>query len=182
MALLDVVHYGNPILRKECKPVTDYSVLPEIIENMFDTMYEEEGIGLAANQVGIDLNLMIVDVSHTDEAEDAFIFVNGELIDSSGSSEMEEGCLSMPEVRLPVKRPENIRFKYQLPDGSEYIDEFNGLLGRAIQHEMDHLKGVFIIDRVNPLLAMKYKKKLKEIKGNSINLNKSKNKKRDFVL
>ena len=112
MALLDVVHYGNPILRKECKPVTDYSVLPEIIENMFDTMYEEEGIGLAANQVGIDLNLMIVDVSHTDEAEDAFIFVNGEIIDSSGSSEMEEGCLSMPEVRLPVKRPENIRFKY----------------------------------------------------------------------
>jgi peptide deformylase len=182
MALLDVVHYGNPILRKECNPVTDYSVLPEIVENMFDTMYEEEGIGLAANQVGIDLNLMIIDVSHTDEAEDACIFVNGEIIDSSGLSEMEEGCLSIPEIRLPVKRPEIIKFKYQLPDGSEHIDEFSGLLGRAIQHEMDHLKGVFIIDRVNPLLAMKYKKKLKEIKGNSINLNKSKNKKRDFVL
>ncbi len=182
MALLDVVHYGNPILRKECKPVTDYSILPELVENMFDTMYEEEGIGLAANQVGIDLNLMIIDVSHTDEAEDACIFVNGEIIDSSGLSEMEEGCLSIPEIRLPVKRPEIIKFKYQLPDGSEHIDEFSGLLGRAIQHEMDHLKGVFIIDRVNPLLAMKYKKKLKEIKGNSINLNKSKNKKRDFVL
>ena len=182
MALLDVVHYGNPILRKECKPVTDYSILPELLEDMFDTMYEEEGIGLAANQVGIDLNLMIIDVSHTDEAEDACIFVNGEIIDSSGLSEMEEGCLSIPEIRLPVKRPEIIKFKYQLPDGSEHIDEFSGLLGRAIQHEMDHLKGVFIIDRVNPLLAMKYKKKLKEIKGNSINLNKSKNKKRDFVL
>ena len=182
MALLGVVHYGNPILRKECKPVTDYSILPELVENMFDTMYEEEGLGLAANQVGIDLNLMIIDVSHTDEAEDACIFVNGEIIDSSGLSEMEEGCLSIPEIRLPVKRPEIIKFKYQLPDGSEHIDEFSGLLGRAIQHEMDHLKGVFIIDRVNPLLAMKYKKKLKEIKGNSINLNKSKNKKRDFVL
>ena len=182
MALLGVVHYGNPILRKECKPVTDYSILPELVENMFDTMYEEEGLGLAANQVGIDLNLMIIDVSHTDEAEDACIFVNGEIIDSSGLSEMEEGCLSIPEIRLPVKRPEIIKFKYQLPDGSENIDEFSGLLGRAIQHEMDHLKGVFIIDRVNPLLAMKYKKKLKEIKGNSINLNKSKNKKRDFVL
>ena len=182
MALLDVVHYGNPILRKECNPVTDYKILPEIIENMFDTMYEEEGIGLAANQVGIDLNLMIIDVSHTDEAEDACIFVNGEIIDSSGSSEMEEGCLSIPEVRLPIKRPEKIRFKYQLADGSEHIDEFSGLLGRAIQHEMDHLKGVFIIDRVNPLLVLNYKKKLKEIKGNSINLKKSKNKKRDFVL
>mgnify|MGYP000007562651 FL=1 len=182
MALLDVVHYGNPILRKECKPVTDYKILPEIIENMFDTMYEEEGIGLAANQVGIDLNLMIIDVSHTDETEDACIFVNGEIIDTSGSSEMEEGCLSIPEVRLPIKRPEKIRFKYQLADGTEHIDEFSGLLGRAIQHEMDHLKGVFIIDRVNPLLVLNYKKKLKEIKGNSINFNKSKNKKRDFVL
>ena len=164
MALLDVVHYGDPILRKECKTVTNYKILPDIIEDMFDTMYEEEGIGLAANQVGIDMNLMIIDVSHTDEAEDANIFVNGEIIDSYGSSEMEEGCLSIPEVRLPVKRPEKIKFKYQLPDGSEHVDEFNGLLGRAIQHEMDHLKGVFIIDRVNPLLAMKYKKKLKELK------------------
>jgi len=182
MALLDVVHYGDPILRKECKTVTNYKILPDIIEDMFDTMYEEEGIGLAANQVGIDMNLMIIDVSHTDEAEDANIFVNGEIIDSYGSSEMEEGCLSIPEVRLPVKRPEKIKFKYQLPDGSEHVDEFNGLLGRAIQHEMDHLKGIFIIDRVNPLLAMKYKKKFKEIEGNSINLKKSKHKKRDFVL
>ena len=65
MAVLDVVQYGAQILRKECKPVTDYSVLPKIIEDMFDTMYEEEGIGLAANQVGIDMNLMIIDVSHT---------------------------------------------------------------------------------------------------------------------
>jgi peptide deformylase len=95
---------------------------------------------------------------------------------------MEEGCLSIPEVRLPIKRPEKIRFKYQLPDGSEHIDEFSGLLGRAIQHEMDHLKGVFIIDRVNPLLVLNFKKKIKEIKGNSININKSKNKKRDLVL
>ena len=182
MAVLKVVHYGDPILRKECKQVTDYKVLPEIIENMFDTMYEEEGIGLAANQVGIDMNLMIIDVSHTDEAEDANIFVNGEIIESFGSSEMEEGCLSIPDVRLPVKRPEKIRFKYELPDGSEHIGDFDGLLGRAIQHEMDHLKGIFIIDRVNPLLAIQYKKKLKEIKNSSIILKKSENKKRDFVL
>ena len=182
MAILDVVHYGDPILRKECKPVTDYKILPEIIENMFDTMYEEDGIGLAANQVGIDLNVMIIDVSHTDEAEDANIFVNGEIIDSFGLSEMEEGCLSIPEVRLLIKRPEKIRFKYQLPDGSKHIDEFGGLFGRVIQHEMDHLKGVFIIDRVNPLLAIKYKKKLKEIEDSSIILNISKHNKRDFVL
>ena len=91
-------------------------------------------------------------------------------------------ALSIPEVRLPIKRPEKIRFKYQLPDGSKHIDEFGGLFGRVIQHEMDHLKGVFIIDRVNPLLAIKYKKKLKEIEDSSIILNISKHNKRDFVL
>ena len=182
MAVLDIDHYGDPILRKECEPVNNYKILPEIIEDMFDTMYEEEGIGLAANQVGIDMNLMIIDVSHTDEADDANIFVNGEIIESFGSSEMEEGCLSIPEVRLPVKRPDKIRFKYELPDGSENIDDFSGLLGRAIQHEMDHLKGVFIIDRVSPLLAIKYKKKLKEIEDSSVRYKKSKHKKRDFVL
>ena len=87
MAVLDVVQYGDPILQKECKSVTDYSVLPKIIEDMFDTMYEEEGVGLAANQVGIDLNLMIIDVSHTDEDDEAHIFVNGKILDSFGESE-----------------------------------------------------------------------------------------------
>ena len=182
MAVLDVVQYGDPILRKECKPVTDYSVLPKIIEDMFDTMYEEEGIGLAANQVGIDMNLMIIDVSHTDEVDEAHVFVNGKILDSFGESEVEEGCLSIPEIRLPIKRPESIRFKYQLPDGSDQTEEFGGLLARAIQHEVDHLKGVFIIDRVSPLMALQYKKKLKEIKMSSNKSRKVYNAKENFVL
>ena len=182
MAVLDVVQYGDPILRKECKSVTDYSVLPKIIEDMFDTMYEEEGVGLAANQVGIDLNLMIIDVSHTDEDDEAHIFVNGQILDSFGESELEEGCLSIPEIRLPIKRPESIQFKYQLLDGSDHIEEFSGLLARAIQHEIDHLKGVFIIDRVSPLMALQYKKKLKEIKMSSNKSRKVYNAKENFVL
>ena len=182
MAVLDVVQYGDPILREECKPVTDYSVLPKIIEDMFDTMYEEEGIGLAANQVGIDMNLMIIDVSHTDEVDEAHIFVNGKILDSFGESEVEEGCRSIPEIRLPIKRPESIRFKYQLPDGSGQTEEFGGLLARAIQHEVDHLKGVFIIDRVSPLLTIQYKKKLKEIKMNSNKSRKIRSTKERFVL
>ena len=182
MAVLDVVQYGAQILRKECKPVTDYSVLPKIIEDMFDTMYEEEGIGLAANQVGIDMNLMIIDVSHTDEVDEAHVFVNGKILDSFGESEVEEGCLSIPEIRLPIKRPESIRFKYQLPDGSGQTEEFGGLLARAIQHEVDHLKGVFIIDRVSHLMALQYKKKLKEIKMNSNKSRKINTTKESFVL
>tara|TARA_B100000953_G_scaffold203179_1_gene167451 strand:- start:1029 stop:1574 length:546 start_codon:yes stop_codon:yes gene_type:complete len=181
MAVLNIVQYGAPILRKECKPVTDYSVLPKIIEDMFDTMYEEEGIGLAANQVGFDMNLMIIDVSHTDEVDEAHIFVNGQILDSFGESELEEGCLSIPEIRLPIKR-QSIRFKYQLPDGSDQVEEFSGLLARAIQHEVDHLKGVFIIDRVSHLMALQYKKKLKQIKMNSNKSREINTTKESFVL
>ena len=182
MAVLDVVQYGAPILRKKCKLVTDYSVLPKIIQDMFDTMYEQEGIGLAANQVGIDMNLMIIDVSHTDEVDEAHIFVNGKILESFGESDLEEGCLSIPEIRLPIKRPESIRFKYQLPDGSDQVEEFSGLLARAIQHEVDHLKGVFIIDRVSHLMALQYKKKLKQIKMNSNKSREINTTKESFVL
>ena len=76
MAILDVVHYGDPILRKVCEPVTDFSSINAIIDDMFESMYEAEGIGLAANQVGLDLNLFIIDITHTDEEEETHIFIN----------------------------------------------------------------------------------------------------------
>ena len=83
---------------------------------------------------------------------------------------------------MPIKRPESVRFKYQLPDGSDQTEEFGGLLARAIQHEIDHLKGVFIIDRVSSLMALQYKKKLKEIKMNYNKSRKIRSKKESFVL
>ena len=184
MSVLSIVKYGDPILRKKVNQVDFEEIknLSELLDNMFDTMYEEEGIGLAANQVGFDMNLMIIDVSHTDEVDEAHIFVNGQILDSFGESELEEGCLSIPEIRLPIKRPESIRFKYQLPDGSDQVEEFSGLLARAIQHEVDHLKGVFIIDRVSSLMALQYKKKLKEIKMSYNKSRKIRSTKESFVL
>ena len=113
MAVLEVINYGNPILRKKCNMVTDFSKLSGFIDDMFDTMYEEEGIGLAANQVGFDLDLFVIDISHTDENEFPRIFVNGEIISSDGESIYSEGCLSIPLIALEVKRPEKIGFKYQ---------------------------------------------------------------------
>ncbi len=167
MSFLNVVKYGDPILRKKCEPVKDFSKLNNLVDDMFDTMYEEEGIGLAANQVGIDLNLMVIDVSHTEETDDTNVFINGEISESWGESVFEEGCLSIPEVRLEVKRPEFIKFKYQNIKGLEKEEEFSGLLGRAIQHEIDHLNGIFIIDRVSSLVKMQVKKQLKEIENTS---------------
>lgn len=164
MALREVVHYGDPILRKVCKPVKDFKKLSSLIDDMFDTMYEESGVGLAANQIGVDLNLFIIDISGIEEeTESVHIFINGEIMESSGESWFEEGCLSIPNVRLEVKRPEFIQFKYQDENGTEHIEEMRGLLARAIQHEIDHLKGVFIVDRVTKTVKMTVENDLKMI-------------------
>ena len=169
MALMEVVHYGDPILRKKCKPVEDFKKLSGLIDDMFDTMYEENGIGLAANQVGVDLNLFIIDISDIEEeGESIHVFINGEIIESSGESWFEEGCLSIPDVRLDVKRPETITFKYQDESGHEYTKEISGLLARAIQHEVDHLNGVFIVDRVTSTTKMSVDKTLKAIKKDAL--------------
>ena len=164
MAVREVVHYGDPILRKVCKPVKDFKKLSSLIDDMFDTMYEESGVGLAANQIGVDLNLFIIDISGIEEeTESVHIFINGEIMESSGESWFEEGCLSIPDVRLEVKRPEFIQFKYQDENGTEHIEEMRGLLARAIQHEIDHLKGVFIVDRVTKTVKMTIENDLKMI-------------------
>ena len=155
MAVLELVNYGNPILRKTCNSVTDFSKLADFIDNMFDTMYEEEGIGLAANQVGTDMNLFVIDISHTDDSEFPRIFINGKITSSDGESIFSEGCLSIPQVSLEVTRPERIILKYQDVKEKWHEEEFDGLLARAIQHEIDHLNGVLIIDLVSEMQRLR---------------------------
>ena len=167
MSVLEVVHYGDPILRKKCNSVKDFSKLESLLNDMFDTMYEENGIGLAANQVGFDMNLFIIDISGIEEDEKTRVFLNGEIINSEGESWFEEGCLSIPDIRLNVKRPDIIKFKYQDEKGQEFEEDFDGLLARAIQHEVDHLNGVFIVDRVSKSEKMSVAKELKDIEKNS---------------
>ena len=167
MSVLEVVHYGDPILRKKCNSVKDFSKLVSLLNDMFDTMYEENGIGLAANQVGFDMNLFIIDISGLEKDEKTRVFINGEIINSEGESWFEEGCLSIPEIRLNVKRPDIIKFKYQDEKGQAHEEDFDGLLARAIQHEVDHLNGVFIVDRVSKSAKMSVAKELKDIEKNS---------------
>ena len=179
MAVMEVVHYGDPILRKKCNAVTNYEKLGSLIDDMFDTMYEENGLGLAANQVGVDLNLFIIDISAIEENEKTHVFINGEIVESTGESWFEEGCLSIPDIRLNVKRPEKIKFKFEDLSGKEHIEGFEGLMARAIQHEMDHLNGIFIVDRVSQTEKMSVDKSLRDIKKSSIEKSKIR---RDFVL
>jgi len=182
MAILDIVKYGNPVLNKKCKSVSQFSNIQLVVENMFDSMYEAEGIGLAANQVGLNMNLFIIDVTHTDEADDTHVFFNSEILSFSGEKTVfQEGCLSLPGIALDVQRPEKIVLKYQTIDQEWHEDKFEGLLSRAIQHEMDHLNGIFIVDRVSEIEKIKYKNELKKLVADSKYTQKNKNKE-NFVL
>ena len=164
MSVLSIVHYGDPILKRKCKPVDNFDKIISVIDDMFDSMYEAEGIGLAANQVGLDMHLFVVDISHTDETDKTHIFINSTIINKNKDEEyFQEGCLSIPGIALDVLRPKKITLKYQTPDQKWHEKIFDGLLARAIQHEIDHLNGVFIIDRVDHKERKKYKKDLKSI-------------------
>ena len=175
MSAKPVVHYGNPILKKKCKPVTDFSQLDSLIDDMFDTMYEENGIGLAANQIDVDLQLFVVDISDIDEeGESIHVFANAEIIHTEGDSWMNEGCLSVPDVRLDVKRSNKITLKYQDRNGNNFTNDFDALLARVIQHEVDHLNGNLIINRVSKAEKISVSKELKAIKENSLNTMKTK--------
>ena len=182
MATFDIAKYGHPVLNKKCKSVSQFSDIQLVIENMFDSMYEAEGIGLAANQIGLNMNLFIIDVTHTDETDDTHVFINSEILAYNGEKTFfQEGCLSLPGIALDVKRPEKVVLKYQTTDQEWHEDEFEGLLSRAIQHEMDHLNGVFIVDRVSKIEKIKYKNELKKLLADSKYIQKNRNKE-DFVL
>jgi peptide deformylase len=149
---------------------------------MFDTMYEEEGIGLAANQVGVNMHLFIIDIAHTDENEFPRVFINGEIISNEGESVFSEGCLSIPQVSLDVIRPETITLKFQDLEKKWHQEKFNGLLARAIQHEIDHLNGVLMIDLVNDIERSKVQSAVNKIKNESLAKIKRISSNKNFVL
>jgi peptide deformylase len=152
------------------------------VEDMFDTMYEEDGIGLAANQIGEDLNLFVIDISHKDEAEKPRVFINSKIIDKKGECLSVEGCLSIPGIQVELKRSEFITLQYYSLEGEQKKREFNDLMARAIQHEMDHLNGIFIVDRISDLVKMQYKKDLKEIEEDALKESKVREKIQGIVL
>ena len=170
MSVLPVVKYGDPILRKKAKlvDINELKYLSELIDDLFDTMYEEEGIGLAANQVGVDLDLMVIDVIHLEEYEHLkpLVFVNTKILEEEGEIEIEEGCLSIPEIRATIPRAESIIVKYVDESGNSITEKFSGMLCRVILHEMDHLQGKFFTDYLSPAKRKLVHGKLIEISKN----------------
>ena len=161
---LPVIKYGESILRTKARTVKDFTIIPEIVSSMYETMRYENGIGLAANQVGWDLNLLIIDTrNHDDENGYNQIIINAKIIHSEGEIIMEEGCLSIPNIRAEIKRPETIIIKFQNIDQKYYEQKYAGITSRAIQHEIDHLNGKLFIDYLPQAKRMLIKKRLLEI-------------------
>ncbi len=169
MAILPVVKYGDPILRQKVRNVVDFENLNSLIKDMFETMYHEQGIGLAANQIGVDKNILVFDISHYDDDGDLsddsepMILINTKIVESTGTCIMEEGCLSVPDIRAEVTRPETIKIRYQDLDGNMHEKEFSGLSSRVLQHEIDHLNGKFFTDYLSPSKRKLIQKRLLEI-------------------
>jgi len=168
--ILPIVAFGDPVLRKIGEDITnEYEGLSDLIENMWETMYGAEGVGLAAPQIGKAIRLFLIDASSFKEDEPELegfkkVFINAEIIEEKGDEWLfKEGCLSIPGIRENVKRNETVKIKYLDEEFNEHIQEFSGLAARVIQHEYDHIDGILFTDKINPLKKQMIKRKLTDI-------------------
>jgi peptide deformylase len=166
MSVREVVLMGDPVLRTEAAPVEHFDdELRTLVRDMFETMYMEEGIGLAAPQVGISRRVLVVDLRRENVPEHRVALVNPRVVWASDDTDKQpEGCLSIPGLEEVVERPSSVRIEGFDPNGDKVVVEADDLFSRALQHEIDHLDGVLFLDRVSPLtrkLALKKWKKLR---------------------
>lgn len=170
--ILPITLYGNPVLRKPVEEVGELQEntdLKQLVENLFDTMYNANGVGLAAPQVNMSLSLFVIDTeAFLDEGDTEKpvkkAFVNPEIIETLGGKVgFNEGCLSVPGINEEVLRPEGVRISYEDTEGNLFEEEFHGKAARVIQHEYDHLYGKMFVDRLSPLKKTLLKSKLNEI-------------------
>ena len=167
MALLDIYTYPNPVLREKAKSVKNIDKsLQRLIDDMIDTMYDAPGIGLAANQVGRPLRIIVVDVQREDCEYGLIVLINPELLSAQGEVSYEEGCLSVPDYFATVTRHGEVVVCGLDRNGETIQISAKGMLAIALQHEMDHLDGKLFIDRISPvardIFKRRWKKKLKE--------------------
>ena len=173
MSQLGLKYYGDPILRKETDSVKEFDHSLELFaQEMIETMRTNEGVGLAGPQVGDLRSLIVIDVSSDEDEEPAepLILVNPDIKELSGSCVMEEGCLSIPDVRVEIERPEEIRIKFQDVKGVKKDLKCDGILARVIQHEVDHLRGRLMIDYLSPVKRDLLKSKLQKISRGDISV------------
>lgn len=180
--ILPIVAYGDSVLRKEGEEITkDYPKLDDLISNMFETMYNAQGVGLAAPQIGKAIRLFLVDTTPFVDEEDPEtmqlkdfkkVFINAWIEEEDGEEfSFNEGCLSIPDIRGDVYRLERIKIKYFDENWQEHEEVYEGLKARVIQHEYDHIDGILFTDYLSPLKKNLIKKKLAKISRGHITVN-----------
>ncbi|MGI5309902.1 peptide deformylase [Rheinheimera sp. WS51] len=161
MAVLNVLHYPDDRLRTIAKPVEKItSEIKTLVADMIETMYDENGIGLAATQVNAHLRIVVIDIS--EERNEPMVFINPELSALNGKTSYEEGCLSVPQNYALVDRAETVTVKAQDVEGNWFTLDADGLLAICLQHELDHLVGKLFIDYLSPLKRDRIRKKLEK--------------------
>jgi len=176
--ILPIVAFGSPILREKCKEIDKgYSNLSSLIKNMFETMYEASGVGLAAPQISKTIKLFIIDTTPFTEEEDSKVqatkevFINAKIILEEGEEWLfNEGCLSIPEIREDILRKPKITIEYYDKDFNKNIKTFDGITARVIQHEYDHTEGILFTDKISALRKRMLKGKLNDISKGEINV------------
>lgn len=144
MAVYQILEIGDPLLREKAKEVTKFNAsIEKLLGNMADTMYDAEGVGLAAPQIGVLKRVVVIDVG-----EGLLELINPSIIEMEGEEIAQEGCLSIPGRQGNVKRAEKVKVRYQDRTGQEKVIEGEGLLARALQHELDHLEGILFVDKL----------------------------------
>jgi peptide deformylase len=169
MAIRKIIYLPDPRLRRQSAPVTLFDdALQTLIDDMFDTMYDANGVGLAAPQIGINLRLSVIDV--VGDKTQQFVLINPEIIESEGRVEYQEGCLSVPSAYDKVYRAERVTIRALDRHEKEYTHTSDGLLGECFQHEIDHLNGRLFIDLLSPFkrtMALRKLEKFKRTKSHS---------------
>lgn len=171
-----IVAYGHSTLKKVSEEIDEtYPDLNELIENMFETMYESVGVGLAAPQINKNIRLFIIDADpykeeHPETEGFKKVFINPYIIDETGDEwEFKESCLSIPNIAEYVARNEKIRIEYYDENFKFHEEEYDGILARIIQHEYDHLEGILFVEKINPLSKMLIRRKLSDIQSGKVN-------------
>jgi len=167
MAIREIRKFPDPVLRKKTSRVEriDESV-SRLIEDMVETMHAAPGVGLAANQVGVSLQIAVIDLSTREDEKrrhPLLVIINPELLSQEGAVTEEEGCLSIPEYAENVKRSAKVKVRAQDRTGKAFELEADGLLAKALQHEIDHLNGLLFVDRLSPLKKSVFKRRFKKI-------------------
>lgn len=182
--ILPIIAYGDPVLRKKAKVISaDYPNLDVLLTNMYETMYNAYGVGLAAPQIGLPIRVFLVDASPFAEDDDLSdeernqlkdfkqTFINAKILEETGDAwAFNEGCLSIPNIREDVFRKPKIKIEFQDENFETHVKEFDGLLARVIQHEYDHIEGVLFTDKISTLKKRLIKGKLSNISKGKISI------------